>query len=86
MSDVENSSLEVDLSAESKSSTTRTFGMDVDAGFGGCVGAGFGSCVGAGFGGCVDAVVMGGWAGRAGGLDLPERLGFLPKQRKPILS
>ena len=70
MSDVEVSSLEADLSAESKSSTTRTFGMDVDTGFGGCVGA----------------VVMGGWAGRAGGLDLPERLGFLPKQRKPILS
>ena len=36
MSDAEVFSLEADLSAESKSSTTRTFGMDVDWGSGGC--------------------------------------------------
>lgn len=70
MPGIKGSHLGADLSAESKSSTTLTFGMDVVWGFGGCVGA-------------VDTEGLGALPGRVE-LALEDWVGFLPKQRKPI--
>lgn len=75
MPGIKGSHLGADLSAESKSSTTLTFGMDVVWGFGGCVGV-------IDMGGCLGVL--------PGGVELAFEeelgLGFLPKQRKPIFA